>query len=97
MIDLREREDYESGHIKGFINVPSSDGEELMKYLQDNKLKKKSIYLMCYSGKRAAASVDLLRHNGYRHLTYITFGYNDYMKSQDDFIPVIGECDCLAK
>lgn len=97
MIDLREREDYEAGHIDGFINIPSSDGVELMEYLQDNKLEKKSIYLMCYSGKRAAAAVDLLHDKGYKHLTYITFGYDDYVNSQDSFVPEVGECDCLAE
>ncbi len=34
-VDLRDREDYESGHIKGFINIASKDGSELLEYLSE--------------------------------------------------------------
>lgn len=30
-------------------------------------------------------------------LVYITFGYDDYVNSQDSFVPEVGECDCLAE
>jgi rhodanese-related sulfurtransferase len=96
LVDLRDREDYELGHIDGFINIPSNDGVELLEYLEKNKLERKAIFLMCYSGKRAAAAVDLLQERGYRYLTYITFGYNEYANSQENFVPAQGECDCLA-
>lgn len=61
MIDLRDREDYEAGHIKGFINVPSEKGAEVETYLEKNKLKNKHIYLMCYSGKRSASTIEILQ------------------------------------
>jgi Rhodanese-related sulfurtransferase len=97
MVDLRDKKDYEEGHIEGFINIPSKEGVELLKYLQKNKLEKKSIYLMCYTGKRAAAATNLLQKKGFTHLTYITFGYDDFANSQKGFVPQKGECDCLAK
>lgn len=96
MIDLREKEDYEKGHIKEFINIPSSEGKEVVEYIQANNLKNKSIYLMCYSGKRAAKAINLLRSKGCRKLVYITFGYEKFANSQNDFVPKVGRCDCLA-
>ncbi|NLL68206.1 MAG: rhodanese-like domain-containing protein [Clostridiaceae bacterium] len=96
LVDLREREDYEEGHIDGFLNIPSNDGIELLEYLKNNELERKSIYVMCYSGRRAAAAFELLQKNGYPYITYITFGYEDYVNSQDGFIPKTGQCDCLA-
>lgn len=51
---------------------------------------------MCYSGKRAAVTASLLHDLHYKHIIYITFGYDDYVQSQTGFTPEIGECDCLA-
>ena len=97
MIDLREKKDYEEGHIKGFINIPSKDGAEVLEYLNKNNLQNKYIYIMCYSGNRAAAAISLLQDKNYQHLIYITFGYDEFANSQDGFVPEVGECDCLAK
>ena len=69
MVDIRDRKDYESGHIYGFINIPSTDGVSVNEYL---------------------------KKQGYMHVVYITFGYEEYAQSQDGFVPEIGECDCLA-
>lgn len=95
-IDLRERKDYEEGHIDGFINLPTCDSSEVLDYLNKKDLKKKSIYVICYKGRRSAATIEQLHKNGYKHLSYITFGYDDYVESQHDFKPKTGECDCLA-
>ena len=63
---------------------------------RDAKKVLESIYLMCYSGKRAAKAINLLRSRGCRKLVYITFGYGKYANSQEDFVPKVGRCDCLA-
>lgn len=34
MIDIRDREDYEVGHIDGFINIPSVDGTDVDEHLE---------------------------------------------------------------
>ena len=52
---------------------------------------------MCYSGKRAAAAADALQKKGYMHIVYITFGYDEYSKTIQGFVPERGECDCLAE
>lgn len=97
LIDLRESEDYESGHINGFINIPSDDGISVDEYLKKNKLEFKYIYLMCYSAKRAAVVADFLKTKQYFHVVYITFGYDEYVQSEKDFVPEMGKCDCLAE
>ena len=46
-VDVRSQEDYEKGHIDGFINIPSENGDEVLNYLRDHNITKKHIYLMC--------------------------------------------------
>lgn len=95
-VDVRSQEDYEKGHIDGFINIPSENGDEVLNYLRDHNITKKHIYLMCYSGKRAAITFELLRTNGFRYLSYIVFGYDTYVAEQEGFEPKVGPCNCLA-
>ncbi|MBP1566777.1 MAG: rhodanese-like domain-containing protein [Oscillospiraceae bacterium] len=97
LVDLRDQKDYEEGHIPGFINIPSKEGKELLEYLQSHKLKKKYIYLMCYSGNRSANAFNVLYENGYPHVTYVKFGYDDFVEEQEEFTPQIGKCPCLAE
>ncbi len=52
---------------------------------------------MCYSGNRAAKASDLLVQNGYKHVIYVTFGYEQFVNTQEGFEPQVGECPCLAE
>ena len=95
-VDLRSQEDYEKGHIDGFINIPSEQGDEVLEYIMSHKITKKHIYLMCYSGKRSALAFELLRLSGLRNLTYITIGYESFAAEKEGFEPQIGPCDCSS-
>jgi rhodanese-related sulfurtransferase len=96
MIDLRDRIDYEEGHIDGFINIPSEDGLAVDQYLQDRNLTRKYVYIMCYTGHRAAKTAEYLKSKKYMHVVYITFGYDEYAYACSGFIPKVGSCECLA-
>ena len=64
IIDVREKKDYDAGHIQGAINIP--DGEPLEKFkeiLEANKDKK--ILAHCYTGNRSAKLVETLTAQGY--------------------------------
>jgi len=95
-IDLRDREDYEEGHIPGFINIPSKHGGTVLAYIKKHELEKKQVILMCYSGGRAGYVMDYLAQNDISKIGYISFGYDIYASKINGFIPEVGECDCLA-
>ena len=52
---------------------------------------------MCYSGNRSANAFNVLYENGYPHVTYVKFGYDDFVEEQEEFTPQIGKCPCLAE
>lgn len=61
IIDVRTKEEYESGHIKGSVNMPLNNLSNLM-----NKLKKdKPIITCCASGMRSAVAKNILKSRGF--------------------------------
>lgn len=65
IIDVREKKDYDAGHMKGAINIP--DGEPVDNYkevLEANK--DKTIVTHCYSGNRSAKLAQTLSERGYK-------------------------------
>ncbi len=64
IIDARQKQDYDAGHMKGAINIP--DGEPVDNYkdvLEANK--DKTIVTHCYSGNRSAKLAKALNERGY--------------------------------
>ncbi|MBN2222660.1 MAG: rhodanese-like domain-containing protein [Vallitaleaceae bacterium] len=95
-IDLRDREDYEKKHITNTINIPFDDeGDKLLSYLTKHKAFDREIILMCYSGKRSSKAFNLLVQQGFKDLTYLPFGYEEYATSgMEDFFFQTGKCKC---
>ncbi|WP_107796692.1 rhodanese-like domain-containing protein [Campylobacter concisus] len=70
IIDVREKKDYDAGHMKGAINIP--DGEPVDNYkdvLEANK--DKTIVTHCYSGNRSAKLAQILSDKGYKVLNLL--------------------------
>ena len=62
IIDVRSKGEYNSGHIKGSLNIPLNDlGDALPKHLD----KSKAIITCCASGMRSAAAKSVLKDKGY--------------------------------
>ncbi|MBQ9120135.1 MAG: rhodanese-like domain-containing protein [Lachnospiraceae bacterium] len=82
LIDLRDNSDYEYMHIDGALNVPyEEDGTWLLKYLEENEMKDKELYLMCGGGKKSADAFNLLVRAGYRKVHYVSFGFEEYIEA----------------
>ena len=62
IIDVRSQGEFESGHIKGAINIPL---DQLRNNLNKLKDKPKPIITCCASGMRSASAKSLLISNGY--------------------------------
>jgi rhodanese-related sulfurtransferase len=61
ILDVRTKEEYQGGHIKGSINIPL---QSLQTQLQ--KLKKdKTIITCCASGGRSSVARNILKSNGF--------------------------------
>ena len=61
IIDVRTKEEYQQGHIKGSINIPLNNLSS-----QYSKLKKdKPVITCCASGMRSAQGKNILKSNGF--------------------------------
>ncbi len=61
IIDVRSREEFNGGHLKGSVNIPL---QELSR--QINKIKKdEAVIVCCASGVRSSSAKHLLKSKGY--------------------------------
>lgn len=68
LIDVRSSKEYKEGHIKGSINLPLEDIEDIDVIVDDPESK---IYLYCRSGKRSSQGATILRSLGYENVINI--------------------------
>ena len=61
LIDVREADEYASGHVPGATNLPLSDFLERYEELD----KDKPYYIICRSGARSAQACAFLEEEGY--------------------------------
>ena len=71
IIDVRTKEEYESGHIKGAINIPVDDINSI------DIDKNKRIIVYCKSGKRSNNAANILLNKGYKYI-YDMGGINNW-------------------
>jgi rhodanese-related sulfurtransferase len=62
ILDVRSKREFESGHIRGSMNIPV---EQLLNNLNKLKDKRKPIITCCASGMRSASAKNLLKSKGY--------------------------------
>lgn len=67
LVDVREKSEWEEGHIKGAVFLPLS---ELRKGIDKQEIKKKLpakkiVYTYCVLGKRAGTAGEILQEAGY--------------------------------
>ncbi len=65
IIDVREQDEYDSGHVDGAINIPLSElGSSTTKL--DELDKDQQVILYCRSGARAGSAVQLFKSLGFK-------------------------------
>ena len=62
IVDVRSKNEYSAGHIKGSINIPVEILRDNLRRLND---KNKTVITCCASGMRSASAKSILRSNGY--------------------------------
>lgn len=67
IVDVREPEEYTSGHVKGAVNVPPSELLQGTKVLQDVP-KDTKIIVYCRTGSRSNVAMHLLQQQGFTNV-----------------------------
>ncbi|MBI5538469.1 MAG: rhodanese-like domain-containing protein [Bacteroidia bacterium] len=62
ILDVRTKGEFESGHIRGSVNIPVNTLSNNIKKLKD---KNKAIITCCASGSRSAMAKSVLKSNGF--------------------------------
>lgn len=63
LVDVRSKEEYRDGHVKGSVNVPLDTIPSKFASLYPNK--DQQIFIICYSGARASDATQYLVRLGY--------------------------------
>lgn len=71
IIDVREKNEYDQGHIKGVPNIPFSEIRERTNEIPTDK----PVYIHCRSGQRSYNVALLLKHLGFNNIYNITGSY----------------------
>jgi len=74
LIDVREPNEFEGGHILGARNIPMSQLKTRMKELRPDL----PVYLYCQSGMRSARAAQFLHRKGYKDLTQLQGGFKKW-------------------
>lgn len=74
LIDVREPNEFEAGHILGARNIPMSQLRMRMKEIRPDL----PVYLYCQSGMRSARAAQFLHKKGYKDLTQLQGGFKKW-------------------
>ena len=70
VLDVRERGEWDSGHIPGSVWTPWHDVAGIPEGLD----RQRPIAVICAAGVRAATAASLLRHYGAEHVVHVVYG-----------------------
>ena len=74
LIDVREANEFDGGHILGSRNIPLSQLKMRMKEIRPDK----PVYLYCQSGMRSGRAAQMLYKKGYRELYQLQGGFKKW-------------------
>jgi rhodanese-related sulfurtransferase len=78
IVDVRENDEWNSGHIAGAIHVPLSDLQNHLAEL--SKYQNSQLIVQCRSGARSAKAADILAKAGFTNVHNLAGGLNAWQK-----------------
>lgn len=79
VIDVRDTGEYDAGHIAGARHVPEKQLAERLKELE--KFKDRALIVVCRSGTRSGAAVQVLRGNGFNEAVNLSGGISAWQQA----------------
>jgi len=77
ILDVRTREEYRKGHLRGAKNIPLDDFEKRMGKVPVNK----KVLVYCRTGARSVRAIRRLEVAGYPNLLHMHEGYRGWKKA----------------
>jgi rhodanese-related sulfurtransferase len=74
LIDVREPNEFEGGHILGARNIPLSQLKNRLREIRPDK----PVYLYCQSGMRSGRAATMLHRKGYKELSHLQGGFKKW-------------------
>ncbi|WP_163102618.1 rhodanese-like domain-containing protein [Peribacillus alkalitolerans] len=74
LIDVREPNEFEAGHILGARNIPLSQLKTRLKEIRSDK----PVFFYCQSGIRSGRAAQMLHRKGYRQLFHLKGGFKQW-------------------
>jgi rhodanese-related sulfurtransferase len=74
LIDVREANEFENGHVLGARNIPLSQIKMRQKEIRSDQ----PVYLYCQSGLRSGRAAQMLHKKGYRNLHQLQGGFKKW-------------------
>ncbi len=74
LIDVREPNEFEGGHILGARNIPLSQLRQRLKEIRPDK----PVYLYCQNTVRSGRAAQMLKRKGYNDLNCLKGGYKNW-------------------
>jgi sulfur-carrier protein adenylyltransferase/sulfurtransferase len=79
VVDVREREEWDEGHLPGAVHVPRGHLESRIERAAPDK--DRTVILYCASGNRSAFAAKTLEELGYEHVVSIAGGFTDWKRN----------------
>lgn len=84
VLDVRDRKEYEAGHIVHAVNIPFSSLNSRLDEL--NKHKERAIVIACKMGQHSGTAGAMLRKNGFQNVVRLTGGLAEW---RNQSLPVV--------
>lgn len=84
VLDVRERKEYQAGHIVDSVNIPYASLESRVDELK--KYRQRPIVVTCRMGQNAGAAGTLLRKRGFENVSRLTGGMAEWRNQN---LPVV--------
>ncbi len=82
IVDVRETDEWNAGHIAGAIHIPLSDVKNRVAELE--KFKDSPVITQCRSGARSAKAAEVLKNDGFSAVYNLDGGINAWQKAALD-------------
>src|SRR5688572_7126708 len=79
VVDVRERDEWEEGHIPGAVHIPRGSLESRIESAVSDRSRTLVVY--CAGGSRSAFAAKTLEELGYEHVLSLTGGFTDWKRN----------------